>query len=95
MNRFLLSMAALLAALTLGACDKQPVVVTVPTPVVTVPGPAVAVPGPAGPQGDVGKPGDMGKPGDAGKPGEVGKPGEGNTVIVMPPPAAPASVPAH
>lgn len=88
MNRFLLSMAALLAALTLIACDKQPVVVTVPSPVVTVPGPSVAVPGPAGPQGDAGKPGEVGKP------GETGKPGENNTVIVLPP-AAPASAPAH
>jgi len=52
MNRFLLSMAAVLAALTLGACDKQPVIVTTPAP--------VAVPGPAGPQGEAGKPGENG-----------------------------------
>ena len=50
MNRFLLSMAALLAAFTLAACDKQPVIVTTPAP--------VAVPGPAGPQGEAGKPGE-------------------------------------
>lgn len=56
MNRSML-VAALLAAVTLAACDKQPTVVTVPaTPVV--------VPGPAGPQGPTGDPGKEGKPGD-------------------------------
>lgn len=56
MNRSML-VAALLAAVTLAACDKQPTVVTVPaTPVV--------VPGPAGAQGPTGEPGKEGKAGD-------------------------------
>lgn len=48
---------ALLATLTLAACDRKPTVVNVPaTP--------VAVPGPAGPQGATGSEGATGKSGD-------------------------------
>jgi hypothetical protein len=91
MNRSIL-MAAMLAALSLAACDK-PTVVNVPTP--------VAVPGPAGPQGETGSQGNTGNtgvtgatgsPGYDGSKGEPGKPGAGTTVIVMPPAAsAPAN----
>lgn len=50
MNHSMLILAVL-ATLTLTACDRKPTVVTVPaTP--------VAVPGPAGPQGATGKSGD-------------------------------------
>jgi hypothetical protein len=73
-------MAALLAALSLAACDK-PTVVNVPAP--------VAVPGPAGPPGATG---DQGSTGSTGSQGATGKPGDGSTVIVMPPAAsAPAN----
>ena len=72
--------ATLLAALTLAACDKQPVVVVPPAPVV-VPGPA----GPAGPAGATGNQGATGNTGDA------GKPGEGTTVVVLPPAASAAT----
>ena len=73
MNRSML-MLALLAALSLGACDR-------PT-VVAVPATPVAVPGPAGPQGATGN------QGSDGSKGETGKPGDGTTVVVMPPAAS-------
>lgn len=77
MNRSTLILA-LLATLTLAACDRQPTVVNVPaTP--------VAVPGPAGP------PGSTGAQGSEGGTGATGKSGEGTTVIVMPPASAPAN----
>ena len=95
MNRSML-IAALLATLSLAACEK-------PT-VVNVPATPVAVPGPAGPQGatggqratgtqgasgDVGATGSMGA---SGSQGATGKSGDGTTVIVMPPAAsAPAN----
>ena len=95
MNRSML-IAALLATLSLAACEK-------PT-VVNVPATPVAVPGPAGPQGatggqgatgtqgasgDVGATGSMGATGSQ---GATGKSGDGTTVIVMPPAAsAPAN----
>lgn len=78
MNRSML-MAALLAALTLAACDRQPTVVNVPAT-------TVAVPGPAGPQGATGNQGIQGNTGD------TGKTGDGTTLIVVPPAAsAPAN----
>ena len=81
MNRSML-MLALLAALSLAACDKPTVVNTPATP--------VAVPGPAGPQGATGNPGNKGATGNPGSKGETGKSGDGNTVIVTPPaPSAP------
>ena len=78
--------SALIATLSLVACDKQPTVVNVPAA-------TVAVPGPAGPQGEAGVPGDKGVQGNQGydgNKGDTGKAGEGTTVIVVPP-APPAS----
>jgi hypothetical protein len=86
MNHSIL-ISALLATLTLAACDK-------PT-IVTVPATPVAVPGPAGPQGETGSQGasgyqgatgEQGAPGDQGKTGATG---DSTTVIVVPP--APAN----
>ena len=78
MNRSML-LAAMLAAVTLAACDKQPTVVNVPAT-------TVAVPGPAGPQGATGAQGNDGSKGD------TGKTGDGTTLIVVPPAAsAPAN----
>lgn len=82
--------AALIATLSLAACDK-------PT-VVNVPATNVPVPGPAGPQGATGNTGSTGSTGDVGSTGSqgatgntgaTGKPGEGTTVIVTPPASAP------
>lgn len=93
MNRSLL-ISALLATLSLAACDK-------PT-VVNVPATPVAVPGPAGPQGETGSQGATGYQGNEGVQGETGskgatgyqgndgvqgetgKTGDGTTVIVVP-----------
>lgn len=72
--------AVLLTTLGLAACDKQPVVVNVPTP--------VAVPGPAGPQGAAGTDGGQGATGAT---GATGSTGDGTTVIVMPPASTPAN----
>jgi hypothetical protein len=89
-NRAML-ISALLAALSLSACDR-------PT-VVNVPATPVAVPGPAGPAGDTGATGDTGSKGasgnqgdtgatgDTGTKGDTGKSGDGTTVIVVPPTA--------
>jgi hypothetical protein len=71
-------MLALLAPLALVACDKQPVVVNVPS---TVPGP----PGPAGATGATGATGDQGTKGNTGTAGGA------TTVIVMPPASAPSN----
>ena len=99
MNRSML-IAALLAALSLAACDKPTVVNVPPTP--------AAVPGPAGPQGAPGNPGrkgdtvinvpavpgpagPQGATGEPGSKGETGKSGDSPAVIVIPPaPSAPA-----
>jgi len=89
MNRSIL-LSALLATLSLAACDK-------PT-TINVPAAPVAVPGPAGPQGATGMQGEVGNQGATGSQGEVGNQGktgasgDATTVIVMPPePAAPAN----
>ncbi len=79
MNHTLL-ISALLATLSLAACDK-------PT-VVNVPATPVAVPGPAGPQGETGSQGATGYQGNEGVQGETGKTGDGTTVIVVPAEAA-------
>jgi hypothetical protein len=86
MNHSIL-LPALVAAVSLSACEKPaPVVVNVPVP--------VAVPGPAGPQGATGdkgaqgNQGNQGNAGDAGLKGEAGKPGAGTTVVVIPPAAS-------
>ena len=81
MNRSML-ISALLATLSLAACDR-------PT-VVNVPATPAAVPGPAGPPGATGNTGSKGATGNTGNKGETGKSGEGATVIVTPPaPSAP------
>ena len=70
-----ISMMALVAMLSLAACDKPTVVNVPPTTSPAV----VPVPGPAGPTGATGSTGDPGKPGSS------------TTVIVVPPPASAAS----
>lgn len=85
MNTTLL-MTALLATLTLAACD-QPTVVNVPAA-------PVAVPGPAGPQGETGNTGATGYQGSEGVQGETGATGatgDGTTVIVVPTETAPVN----
>ena len=80
MNRSIL-MLALVAALGLSACERQPAVVTVPAP--------AAEPGPPGPQGEPGAQGNTGNTGytgQTGAQGETGKTGTGTTVIVEPSP---------
>ncbi|MHB1145792.1 MAG: hypothetical protein ACYCZS_12925 [Thiobacillus sp.] len=77
---YTLLISALLATLSLAACDK-------PT-VVNVPATPVAVPGPAGPQGETGSQGATGYQGNEGVQGETGKTGDGTTVIVVPAEAA-------
>ena len=67
MNRSIL-IPALLATLSLAACDK-------PT-VVNVPATPVAVPGPAGPAGATGSQGETGYQGDTGRQGATGVQGE-------------------
>jgi len=79
MKRTLL-ISALLATLSLAACDR-------PT-VVNVPATPVAVPGPAGPQGETGSQGATGYQGNEGIQGETGQSGDGTTVIVVPAEAA-------
>ena len=82
MNRTILLLAplAISVALTLAACDRQPVVVVPPAP--------VAVPGPAGPQGPTGNTGNTGNTGGTGEQGVSGKPGTDTTVIIVPPAAS-------
>jgi hypothetical protein len=93
MNRSISTlMLALLAALSLLACDR-PAVVLVPGPTVTVPGPA-GPPGPTGQTGVTGNQGNQGYQGNDGSQGAPGKPGESSTVIVMPPSAS-APTPAN
>ena len=75
--------SALLATLSLAACDR-------PT-VVNVPATPVAVPGPAGPTGATGSQGATGTQGDEGSKGATGKTGDSTTIIVMPPASAPAN----
>jgi hypothetical protein len=83
MNRSLLTVA-LLATLSLAACDR-------PT-VVNVPATPVAVPGPAGPPGATGDQGVAGSQGASGAQGATGKSGDTTTVVVIPPAAsAPAN----
>jgi len=100
MNRSTL-MLALVAALGLSACERQPTVVTVPAP--------AAEPGPAGPQGEPGVQGDtgntgytgqtgaqgdtgmMGQTGETGMMGQTGETGPNTTVIVEPSPPPPTN----
>lgn len=85
MNHSILT-AALLAAMTLAACDR-PTVVAVP---VSVPGPAGPT-GATGSTGNTGSTGAMGNQGNDGLKGATGRPGEGTTVIVMPAASAPSN----
>lgn len=89
--KYTMLIAALLATLSLGACDR-PAVVTVPaTPVaVPVPGPAGAT-GATGSTGAAGSTGATGSQGTEGDTGATGKSGSGTTVIVTPPASAPAN----
>jgi len=83
MNRSLLTVA-LLATLSLAACER-------PT-VINVPATPVAVPGPAGPPGATGDQGATGSQGASGAQGATGKSGDATTVVVIPPAAsAPAN----
>lgn len=84
--------AALIATLSLAACDK-PTVVNVPATNVPVPGPA----GPQGATGSTGSTGDVGSTGSTGgqgatgstgATGATGQSGDGTTVIVVPPAAS-------
>ncbi len=77
---YLLPLSALLAALSLAACEKA-TVVNVPPPVSTVPGPA----GPTGATGSTGSTGMEGVKGD------TGKAGGGTTVVIVPPAASSAT----
>ena len=97
MNHSIL-ITALLATLSLAACDR-------PATVVNMPATNVPVPGPAGPQGETGNQGMQGYQGNEGMQGatgyqgnegvqgETGKTGKtgDNTTIVVVPPAAPAN----
>jgi len=89
MNRSIL-MIALVAALGLTACDRQPTVVTVPPPAVEPgpPGPqgAPGATGTTGQTGDTGQTGYTGATGDTGETGKTGAPGGATTVIVEPAP---------
>ena len=85
--KYTMLIAALLATLSLGACDR-PAVVTVPATPVAVP---VPVPGPAGATGATGGTGATGSQGTEGDTGATGKSGTGTTVIVTPPASAPAN----
>ncbi len=75
--------AAVLAAISLSACDRQPAVVNVPVTTVPVPGPA----GPTGATGSQGATGTQGNQGNDGSKGATGRPGDATTVIVLPPAA--------
>ena len=82
MNRLII-ISALLAALSLAACDQGPTVVNTP------------VPGPAGPAGATGSEGAQGSQGDTGAKGTTGNKGEAgkagdNTTVIVTPPAEPA-----
>ena len=81
MNRSIM-ISALVAALSLAACDQGPTVVNVP------------VPGPAGPAGATGSEGAQGSQGDTGAKGTSGNKGEtgksGDTTVIVTPPAEPA-----
>jgi hypothetical protein len=79
MKVLLVVAAAVVSALALGACNKQPAAEP-STPVI------VAVPGPAGPQGAPGAPAENGATGTPGSQGEKGEKGDG-AIVVVPAPA--------
>jgi Collagen triple helix repeat (20 copies) len=80
MNRSLI-IFAIIAALSLTACDQKPTVVNVPA------GPAgpAGAKGATGNEGAQGTQGETGVQGNTGNKGEAGKPGDNTTVIVTPP----------
>jgi hypothetical protein len=80
--RYLLAVAAVLSALAMSACDRQPAAAPAPAPVV------ITVPGPAGPQGAPGAPAEKGATGATGMTGAEGAKGEqgGGTIVVIPAP---------
>ena len=84
-----ISMLALLAAVSLTACDR-PTVINNPTTPVAVPGPAGATgaTGSTGATGNTGNTGYTGATGNTGSTGATGKSGDGTTVIVVPPAAS-------
>jgi hypothetical protein len=90
--KYTLPLFAVVAALSLVACDR-PTVVSVPATPVAVPGPA----GPTGATGDTGNTGSSGgtgatgSTGATGDTGKTGKTGDGTTIIVTPPASAPAN----
>jgi hypothetical protein len=84
--KYTLPMFAVVAALSLAACDR-PAVIAVPVAPVAVPGPA----GPTGATGATGDTGNTGYTGATGDTGATGKTGDGTTVIVMPPASAPGN----
>jgi len=82
MRVLLVVAAAVVSALALSACEKQPAA-TPAAPIV------ITVPGPAGPQGPAGAPAVNGAPGAAGMPGaqgEKGKQGDDGAIVVVPAP---------
>jgi hypothetical protein len=89
--KHLLLIPALLATLALVACEK-PTTVNMPVTPVAVPGPA----GPTGATGDTGSTGSTGSTGATGydgakgATGAMGATGEGNTTVIVVPPAASA-----
>ena len=87
-----MSLLALLAAVSLTACDR-PTVINNPGTPVAVPGPAGATgatgdTGSTGATGNTGNTGYTGATGNTGSTGATGKSGDGTTVIVMPPAAS-------
>ena len=90
-----LLISAMLAALSLVACERATVINVPPTPV-AVPGPAGATgatgsQGATGSAGDQGIQGNQGNQGNDGTKGVAGKTGGSTTVIVMPPASAPSN----
>jgi hypothetical protein len=73
--------SALIALLSLTACDQKPTVINAPA------GPAgpAGAKGATGNEGAQGTQGDTGVTGSTGNKGEAGKPGDSTTVIVAPP----------
>ncbi|MCW2311628.1 hypothetical protein [Rhodoferax antarcticus] len=87
--RYTLLISAVLATLSLAACERA-TVVTPPPASVVVPGPAGPA-GPTGATGDQGNQGNQGSQGSQGDQGTTGKSGTGTTVIVTPPASAPGN----
>ena len=82
--RYLLAVAAVVSALALSACERQPATAPAPPVIVTVPGPA----GPQGAQGAPAEKGATGATGATGMTGAEGAKGEqgGGTIVVVPAP---------